>query len=223
LVINYLPFALTAKRFKKDSIDYTLSSNMTERLGPFTIIIFGEAILGVINGISHLHHFDINIWLCFCLGILIVFALWWIFFSSIADRECKKGMWAGNFISLLYLPTLASLGMVGAAFPALMEEETHLSNPLQIVFGMSIAFFLWCVTAISRFLIYPSEYEKSKKLIQFSLILIGVINLLLMFLFPVLPIFFYLLFVFISLMIVIVIITRNWFRIELNRSSQVTE
>jgi low temperature requirement protein LtrA len=227
LVINYLPFALTARRLKKEGIEYTLSSNMTERLGLFTIIIFGEAILGVINGVSHLHHLDIYIWLCFGLGILIVFALWWIFFSSIADRECKKGMWAGNAISLLYLPTLASLGMVGAAFPALMEnistKETHFSNPLQIVFGTSIALFLWCVTAISCFLLYPPEYGKSKKLIQRFLILTGVINLLLMFLFPVLSIFFYLLCVFVSLMIVIVIITHNWSRIDLNRSSQVDE
>ena len=36
LVINYLPFALTARRLKKESMDYTLSSNMTERLGLFT-------------------------------------------------------------------------------------------------------------------------------------------------------------------------------------------
>ena len=227
LVINYLPFALTARRLKKDNTDYTLSSNMSERLGLFTIIIFGEAILGVINSVSHSAVLDIYIGLYFGLGILIIFALWWIFFSTIADRECKKGMWAGNAISILYLPTLASLSMIGAAFPALMENittrENCFSNPLQFIFGTSISLFLCCVTAISRFLIYPPEYEKSKKMVQLFLILIGAINLLLMFLFPVLPILFYLLCVFISLMVVIVLITSNWFRIELNRLSEVTE
>jgi len=227
LVINYLPFALTARRLEKDNTDYTLSSNMSERLGLFTIIIFGEAILGVINSVSHSAVLDIYIGLYFGLGILIIFALWWIFFSTIADRECKKGMWAGNAISILYLPTLASLSMIGAAFPALMENittrENCFSNPLQFIFGTSISLFLCCVTAISRFLIYPPEYEKSKKMVQLFLILIGAINLLLMFLFPVLPILFYLLCVFISLMVVIVLITSNWFRIELNRLSEVTE
>jgi len=227
LVINYIPFALTARRLKKDNMDYTLSPNMIERLGLFTIIIFGEAILGVINSVSHSAVLDIYIGLYFGLGILIIFALWWIFFSTIADRASKKGMWAGNAISFLYLPTLASLGMVGAAFPALMENmttrESSFSNPLQIIFGTSIGIFLCCVTAISRFLIYPPEYEKSKKLVQLFLILTGACNLLLMFLFPVLPILFYLLCVFISLLIVIVLITNRWFRIELNRLSEVTE
>jgi len=224
LVINHLPFALMAKRLKRGSLDFTLSSNMTERLGLFTIIVFGEAILGVINGVSHLFVLDIYVWLCFGLGILIVFALWWLFFSTIADRECKKGMRTANAVSLLYLPTLASLGMVGAAFPALMEndmtKEDYFSSPLRIIFGASIAIFLCCVTAISQYLIYPPEYKKSKKMVQRSLIIIGIVNLLLMFLFSPMPVFYYLLCVFISLMVVIVIMTLNWSRIELSKISQ---
>jgi low temperature requirement protein LtrA len=72
LVINYLPYGLTARRMKKNKIDFTLSSTMTERLGLFTIIVFGEAILGVINSVSHMHELNIYVWLCFGLGILIV-------------------------------------------------------------------------------------------------------------------------------------------------------
>ncbi len=225
LVINHIPFVLMAKRYEKSNVNFTLSPNMTERLGLFTIIIFGEAILGVVNGVSHLPVLDINVWLCFCLGIVIVFALWWIFFSIIADRKCKEGMQTGNVMSLLYLPTLSSLGMVGAAFPALMENTTTnrngFSSPLQIIFGASITIFLCCVAALCWFLIYPIEYEKSKKRIQLSLILIGISNLLLIFLFPMLPVFLYLLCVFISLMIVIVLVTYNWSRIELTKLSEV--
>jgi len=224
LAINYLPFTLMAKQFNRSRTDFTLSSNMTERFGLLTIIIFGEAILGVINGVSHLVDLDIYAWLRFGLGILIIFALWWIFFSTVADRECKKGMLEGNAISLLYLPTLASLGMVGAAFPALMENlptrGSYFASPLQIIYGTSIAIFLCCVTAISRFLVYPHEYEKPKRSVQFLLILTGVANLLLMLLFPVLPVFFYLLCVFISLVFVVVMMTRSWSRIELNNLSQ---
>jgi len=224
LGINYLPFVLMAGRLKKNNIEFSLSSNMIERLGLFTIIIFGEAILGVISGVSHMADLDFYVWLRFCLGILIVFALWWIYFSTIADREGKKGMWAGNIISFTYIPMLASLGMVGASFPALMEDKitkaNYFSSPLQIVFGTSITIFLCCITIISMFMVYPPEYAQSKKFVQRLLVLIGIINLLLMLSFPVLPIFFYLLCVLASLLVVIVIMTFNWTRIELSKLSQ---
>lgn len=227
LAINYLPYALTAWRLKGSASDFTLSSNMTERLGLFTIIIFGEAILGVINGVSHLHELTFHVWLCFGLGILVVFSLWWIFFATIADRECKKGMWAGNIISFIYIPMLASLGMVGASFPALLMHvtvtENYFSNPLQIIFGVSVALFLCCITVISVFLVHPPELAKSKKIVQWLLVFIGIVNLVLMILFPVLSVFAYLLLVFISLLIVIVVMTRSWFRIELNRLQKAGE
>jgi low temperature requirement protein LtrA len=227
LGFNFIPFVLSARKLKKEKVEFTLSSNMTERLGLFTIIVFGEAILGVINGVSHIAELTVHVWLCFGLGILIVFALWWIFFSTIADRECKKGMWAGNIMSLIYIPMLASLGLVGASFPTLMENtttnENYFSSPLQIIFGTSITIFLCCITGVSRFLIYTQEYEKPKKFVQLLLIVIGIINVLLMFLIPVLPVLFYLLCVFTSLLIVIIIMTRSWFRIELKNLNQVTE
>jgi hypothetical protein len=43
--------------------------------------------------------------------VLIVFALWWIFFSIIADRESQGGFLNANLIELTYIPTLASLGL----------------------------------------------------------------------------------------------------------------
>jgi len=227
LGINYLPFVLAARTLKRNSLEFSLSSNMTERLGLITIIVFGEAILGVINSIAHMPDLSFYVWLCFGLGILIVFALWWIFFSTIADRECKKGMWAGNIISFVYIPMLASLGMIGASFPALMghmpAKENCFSNPLQIVFGVSIAVFLCSITAISAFLIHPQEYSKSKYFVQRLLVIIGIVNLLLMFLFPILPVFVYLMFVFLSLLIVIIVMTRTWFQIELRRIQQETD
>lgn len=227
LFLNYFPFAFTAVRMEKRNVDFSLSANMTERLGLFTIIVFGEAILGVINSVCHLPELNFATWLCFGLGILIVFALWWIFFSLIADRECRHGMWAGNTMALTYIPTLASLGMVGAAFPSLLEhamqEHDGFSSSLQIIYGVSVAVFLCCISLISRFLVYPEDYGKGKKLLQPFLVMTGVVNLLLMLLFPRLPLLVYLLFVFLTLLTVIVVTTRIWFRIELRRISETQE
>lgn len=219
LLLNYLPFVLTALRFKRTGASLSLSPSMTERLGLLTIIVFGEAILGVINSISNIEMRSTTVWVCFVFGILIVFGLWWIFFSTVADRACKNGMFAGNAVALSYIPTLASLGMVGASFPSLLKniiaEETCYSNPLQILFGVSIASFLFFVTVISRYLVFPVEYEVSRKRMQLLLIAAGCLNLLLMFVFPFVPLYLYLFFVLCSLLIVIVEMTRIWFKIEL--------
>lgn len=222
LLLNFFPFILTAFRFRR-SKDYelNLSPAMTERLGLFAIIIFGEAIVGVINSMGEIKDWSFGIWMCFGMGILIVFALWWIFFSVIADRECRKGMWSGMSMSFIYIPAFASLGMVGAAFPSLMENcgpgEEHHTHTLQIIFGVSVSVFLICIAAISRYLVFPEEYEQRRKQVQWFIILIGGLNLLLITLFSVLPVFVYLLSVFITLLVVIVVFTRMWFRIELNR------
>ncbi|MBI3520228.1 MAG: low temperature requirement protein A [Bacteroidetes bacterium] len=220
LVLNYAPSFFTAFRLKEKRAEFTLSSSMTERLGLLTIIVFGEAILGVINGIGQLSDLNMHTWISFGLGILIVFALWWIFFSLIADRNSKKGMLAGSTMSLVYIPTLASLGMVGAAFPALLktagQQADYNIHALQIIYGVSIALFLSSIVIISRFLIYPKEYERPKRLLQPLLIAVGMLNILLVLFFPALSVIPYLLCVFISLLFIIIVITRSWFRVELS-------
>ncbi len=180
LLFNYLPFLAIGLRYRRAGDGFALSSSMTERLGQFTIIVFGEAILGVINSVSRLNKLDTIVWLCFGMGIATVFAMWWIFFSIIADREAGKGMLAGTIISFIYIPTLASLGMVGAAFPSLLSDLVakpgFSTSQLPIIFGVSIALFLCCVSAISRFLIYPAEYERPKRLLQPFLAAIAGLN-----------------------------------------------
>ena len=218
LLLNYFPFFYTALGLRKRTDEFSMSSSMTERLGLFTIIVFGEAILGVINSIKNTAEMNFNTWLCFGLGILIVFALWWMFFALIADRKNKKGMLEGIITGVLYIPALASLGMVGASFPSLFNtsQEEHV-RLLQIIFGTSIAIFLFSITAISYFLIYPKEYEPGKRSLQLLIAGAGVVNLLFIPLYGVITIIPYLCCVFFSLLVIVILITRSWFRIELNK------
>lgn len=225
LVLNYFPFLLTALRLRNTSNEFSMSPSMTERLGLFTIIVFGEAILGVINSMTSLSEISASLWICFGMGILIVFALWWIFFSLIADRVCKPGILEGFVLSFLFIPTLASLGMVGAAFPSLIQGFTAPpdAHRLQLIYGISISVFLCSIVAISRFLVYAEEYQRSKKRVQYLLLSMAVINLVLVFFFGVLSALVYLLCVFLILMSLIVILTKMWFRLELDKLNKETD
>jgi low temperature requirement protein LtrA len=75
LLLNYIPPFITHFLLKRNTQELTLSPSMTERLGLFTIIIFGELVLGVINGVIAVHRVDAMLWTQFVLAISIVFTL----------------------------------------------------------------------------------------------------------------------------------------------------
>ena len=162
LILNYLPAFLVIRTLRKKNQDFSLSSNMVERLGLFTIIVFGECVLGVINGGSHIELNGWSDWLSFAAGILVVFALWWIFFSLIADRECRPGFLQANLVQITYAFTLGSLGIIGASFTGLfsIDGTEHITRA---GFGVALCLFLWGIVALSGLLLYPSEYDDAKK------------------------------------------------------------
>lgn len=62
------------------------TSKFPERFGLFTIIVLGEALIGVINGLSDFKHLTMVLALYGILGLFIGFSLWWIYFDFIARR-----------------------------------------------------------------------------------------------------------------------------------------
>ena len=121
MICNYAPPFIAHRLLRRASLDLNLSSSMSERLGLFTIIVFGELVFGVVNGISTMHVADLSTWLNFALAIAIVFALWWIFFTLASNREAKKGFVNATLLELLYIPTLISLGLVAASFSGCLK------------------------------------------------------------------------------------------------------
>jgi low temperature requirement protein LtrA len=170
LLLNYLPPFLIHRNLKERGGEFSLSSSMTERLGLFTIILFGEVVLGIITGASQLKEFNLQVWINFTLAILIAFSLWWIFFSMIADRKCKPGFLKGNWMAVAYIPTLMALGMTGVAYGGLFSSYENTEDPhaywIRIAFGSSIAVFLLGVVLLSSLLDYPETHRKAKGRIQ---------------------------------------------------------
>lgn len=226
IVLNFLPPFFSGLILKKQQSNLSLSSSMVERLGLLTIILFGESILGVISGMSAIHSFKPQSWIYFGLGILIVFALWWLFFSLIADRKVKEGVVSWQALTLLYIPALASLGMIGAAFsdiPALLSSHSFPENGYKIrnLLGISFSIFLISISVISYLLDYPVEYLRQKRIVQLTIILSACILLLITFIFQQMEWMFYLSAVFSILILLIIFVTRIWFLVELRRSTAI--
>jgi low temperature requirement protein LtrA len=222
IVLNYLPF-FTMSRTNGQRLSFELSPSMLERLGLFTIIVFGESILGVVNGMDILGQMKPGAWVCFGIGIIIVFALWWIFFSLIADRESRKGFAYGRLIPAAYIPTVASLGSIGANFPCLLktlnQPVTHDLYVSALLYGSGLCVFLWCVVMLSMLLVYPENVEHYKRRFQWFIFLSGVAIMAITFAIRHMELWQYLTAVFAILMLIIVLMTRSWYHSELVRIS----
>ena len=177
IVCNYTPPFIAHRLLRKSSLNLSLSSSMAERLGLFTIIVFGEVVLGVVNGISKVNDLNFSTWLNFALALSIVFALWWIFFAMTSNRNAKTGFVNATLLELLCIPTLMSLGLIAARFSYLFDpKETDLS--LNIIFCSAIATFLTGISLMMGLLVYADIFNPIKKsarrsLLVTALVLIG--------------------------------------------------
>jgi len=177
IVCNYTPPFIAHRLLRRSSLNLSLSSSMAERLGLFTIIVFGEVVLGVVNGISKVNDLNFSTWLNFALALSIVFALWWIFFAMTSNRNAKTGFVNATLLELLCIPTLMSLGLIAARFSYLFDpKETDLS--LNIIFCSAIATFLTGISLMMGLLVYADIFNPIKKsarrsLLVTALVLIG--------------------------------------------------
>jgi low temperature requirement protein LtrA len=176
IVCNYLPPFISSILLKRSSLDLSLSSSMFERLGLFTIIVFGELVLGVVNGISKVDLRLFSTWLHFALILSTVFALWWIFFTLISRREAKKGFVQASLLELLFIPALISLGLIASCLSYFFDPQGSGHN-IGDVFGYAVATFLVCISFMIGLVEYPEAVRSIKRPFRISLIVTAVIFL----------------------------------------------
>ncbi len=169
IVFNFLPpFIVHLIRRKKPGL-LNLSSSMAERLGLFTIILFGEVIAGIVGGEGIVKVNHTESWVEFGLSVCIVFALWWIFFTLISDRKCKPGLLYGAILEIVYLITLMALGILGMAFRIILsaDDTSNLNgNAIFMIFVFAIASFLIGIYTMTYLVEYPNQYHQLQKSIQ---------------------------------------------------------
>ncbi|MCB0495657.1 MAG: low temperature requirement protein A [Cyclobacteriaceae bacterium] len=184
LVLNYLPPFVSVAFLGRNASAFTLSSSMSERMGLFTIIIFGEVMSGVITGVGHLEELNTMVWVYFTLAVFIVFGLWWLFFTLISDVRCKSGYLKSSMLELLYIPTLLALGLMGMAFSGLFASYGQAPGEwlsFNVIFGFSLALFLLGIATMMRLLNYPKQVGPAIFKVQLTLFSVAIAVLLLTF------------------------------------------
>jgi len=98
------------------------TSKITERYGLFVIIVLGEVVVGLINGLSQNHVFTRAAIGPALLGLAIGFGLWWIYFDFIARRSPGRNFFLTISWSYLHMPLVLALAATG---PGLVNLVTH--------------------------------------------------------------------------------------------------
>ena len=220
VVFNYSPPFIARQLLRRSSLDIDLSSSMSERLGLFTIIVFGEVVLGVVNGISSIVLPDFLSWLNFALGIIIVFALWWIFFTLTSNRQAKKGFLNASLLELLYIPALISLGLIAACFTYLFNPNDTIHS-LHAVLSYSLATYFICISGMMGLLEYPDIVRNIKLPIRISLLVTALIFLAYTLIHLNLDTLYYLLATIIILVAEIIYLNSLYYRLNAEERNQV--
>ena len=113
-------------RSRSFSIGVTPTHSMVERFGLFVIIVLGEVVFGVVEGLSHAEQDAITIGTGIAaLGVGLGF--WWVYFDLVGRREPRSEGRAISTWILSHLPITLSIAAAGAGMVSLIE---HAHDPV---------------------------------------------------------------------------------------------
>ncbi len=109
--------------------------HLPERFGLFTIIVLGEAIIAVVDGVSE-QQWDTRSAISAVLGFSIAFSLWWIYFENVSGSALRSAGSVGRieiYQVWLYghLPLVIGLSATGVGVEHIIASEASnaLSTP----------------------------------------------------------------------------------------------
>ncbi len=104
------------------------TESLVERFGLFTIIVLGEVVFGVVDGMSSAER-DVKTITTGMIALVIGFGFWWIYFDLVGRRMPRPVGSALASWSLSHLPITMSIAAAGAAMVSLIEHAHDTRTP----------------------------------------------------------------------------------------------
>ncbi|QGN57477.1 low temperature requirement protein A [Nostocoides sp. HKS02] len=116
------------------------SESMIERFDLFTIIVLGEVVVGVVNGIAEDGRSPIAV-ATGILGLGIGFAYWWSYFDLIGARRVRSERGALSRWLVGHLPVTMTIAATGAVMVSMVQHASagHAPAPAPMVLSVSVA------------------------------------------------------------------------------------
>jgi low temperature requirement protein LtrA len=122
------------------------ASHIPERVGLFTIIVFGESVLAVVLGTSTVSWGPESA-AAAALGFAVAGALWWIYFDYVDSSIVRRTILAGQVYLYAHLPLLIGLAALGAGIKLgiTATQEAGLTDEVSWIIGVGVALFMLSV------------------------------------------------------------------------------
>ena len=146
-------------------------SHLPERFGLFVIIVLGEAMIGVINGVEKSKPLDSTVLLEGALGMTLVFAIWWLYFDFVARRTPRPAIRSTLPWSYLHLPLVMGITASSAAILNVIAAKGSIGGGAHWVMAGAMALILVVVGLLEYTLQRePGEptHEHGSSLLKFA-------------------------------------------------------
>ena len=102
-----------------------------ERFGLFTIIVLGEVIVSVVQGIVGLHDLSWKVWVTAGFGMMIAIGMYWLYFDFVSHRLPRPGAYTNFLWAYLHLPMTMGIAAAGAGVLNVVEH-TDVFLPVEV-------------------------------------------------------------------------------------------
>ena len=125
------------------------SSHIPERVGLFTIIVFGESVLAVVVGTTTVSWGPESAATA-ALGFAVAGALWWIYFDYVDSTIVMQSITAGQVYLYSHLPLLIGLAALGGGIKLAIKatKDTGLTEDVSWLVGGGVALFMASVAVM---------------------------------------------------------------------------
>lgn len=131
---------------------------LPERFGLFVLIVLGESLVGVVNGLAEAERLGAVTVLRFVLGLGLGFGLWWVYFDYIGRREPDSHhRWRFLAWSYLHLPLVVGITMVGAMMQHAVAAEGPAGPGVRWLLAGGFALFYLACTGL-EFTLEPERF-----------------------------------------------------------------
>ena len=114
----------------------TPTDSLVDRFGTFTLIVLGEVVFGVVDGLSRSEH-DLKTISSGMIALVVGFGFWWLYFDVVGGKFPKP---AGRALAewiLGHCPITLSIAAAGAGMVSLLEHAHDAGTPVPTAWLMS--------------------------------------------------------------------------------------
>ena len=158
-LIGWIVGGLLISRTEGVEFGMTVTHSMAERFGLFVIIVLGEVVVGVVDGLSSAER-TLRTGATGMLGLMIGFAYWWSYFDFIGRRLPVDTPRTRSRWMYAHLPVTLAIASAGAAMVSLIEHAEDARVPANtawllagsVAFGLvALVLNMWPLRAWKRF------------------------------------------------------------------------